>query len=225
MKIFQKIVVVFLLFCSQSYAQNKLTGKVVNSDNKPIANAKLFLDSINSNVKTNRRGEFEILVPEKINIINVYSPEYGLLSSKYNNESVMNFMFLESDKTKKDQASKNDEVSIGYSTIEKKDQVNKVENIDVKSDKNNSFYATIFDMIRGRLSGVSVSRDNKISIRGVSSIRNITDPLFVVDGSIVSSIDFISPANVKNISVLKGSDASIYGSRGANGVILINTKQ
>lgn len=48
-----------------------------------------------------------------------------------------------------------------------------------------------------------------------------TDPLFVVDGVVVNSIDNISPRMVKSISVLKGSDAAIYGSRGAGGVILI----
>jgi TonB-dependent SusC/RagA subfamily outer membrane receptor len=79
-------------------------------------------------------------------------------------------------------------------------------------------------MIRGKLAGVYVSRDNKITIRGVSSIRNISDPLFVVDGSIVSNIDYISPNNVKSISVLKGAEASIYGSQGSSGVIIIKTK-
>jgi TonB-dependent SusC/RagA subfamily outer membrane receptor len=58
----------------------------------------------------------------------------------------------------------------------------------------------------------------------VSSIRNIGDPLFVVDGVIVSSIDYISPNNVKSVSVLKDAAASIYGAQGASGVILINTK-
>ncbi len=61
---------------------------------------------------------------------------------------------------------------------------------------------------------------NKIVIRGVNSI-NSTDPLLIVDGIIVSSIDYISPQMVKSIEILKGSDAAIYGSRGANGVVMI----
>ena len=65
---------------------------------------------------------------------------------------------------------------------------------------------------------------NKIVIRGVNSI-NSTDPLFVVDGIVVSSIDDISPSMVKSIEILKGSETSIYGSRGANGVILITLVQ
>lgn len=64
----------------------------------------------------------------------------------------------------------------------------------------------------------------KIVIRGVGTINN-TDPLFVVNGIIVGSIDDISPQTVKSIEILKGGDAAMYGSRGANGVILITLKE
>jgi TonB-dependent SusC/RagA subfamily outer membrane receptor len=60
----------------------------------------------------------------------------------------------------------------------------------------------------------------KITIRGINSI-NSNDPLFIVNGIPGSSIDDISPKSVKSIEILKGSNASIYGSRGANGVVLI----
>jgi TonB-dependent SusC/RagA subfamily outer membrane receptor len=103
--------------------------------------------------------------------------------------------------------------------------VNTKQNINSSKDKNAAIYNTIYDMIRGRLAGVTVSRDNKISIRGVSSIRNISEPLFVVDGMIVSSIDYIVPNNVKEISVLKDGAAAIYGSQASAGVIIIKTKQ
>ena len=75
-------------------------------------------------------------------------------------------------------------------------------------------------MIRGKVPGVSVV-GNSIVIRGVNSVNASSDPLLIVDGVTVSSIDNISPSMVKSISVLKGPDAAIYGSRGANGVLLI----
>jgi TonB-dependent SusC/RagA subfamily outer membrane receptor len=224
MKISKTLLLILLLFVGFGYAQNKLTGKVMNSNNKPVANAKIYLDSIYSNVETNRNGDFEVQLPEKVNVINVYSHEYGLLSSKYSNESIMNFMFLESEKSIKERTKKGDKISIGYSEVDKKYKVNNSEGISLPNDKNAITYNTIYDMIRGRLSGVTVSRDNRITIRGVSSIRNISEPLFVVDGMIVSNIDYISPNNVKNISVLKGADASIYGSQASAGVIVIKTK-
>jgi TonB-dependent SusC/RagA subfamily outer membrane receptor len=62
---------------------------------------------------------------------------------------------------------------------------------------------------------------NSIQIQGSSSFNLSTEPLFVVDGIVVESVENISPTMVENITVLKGASASIYGSRGANGVILI----
>jgi TonB-dependent SusC/RagA subfamily outer membrane receptor len=86
-------------------------------------------------------------------------------------------------------------------------------------------YNNIYDYMRGKLPGVRVTNDNKIIIRGLNSLKLTSDPLFVVDGAIVSNIDYINLNEIKNISVLKDASASIYGSRGTNGVILINLKR
>jgi TonB-dependent SusC/RagA subfamily outer membrane receptor len=224
MKISITWVVLFFVFVSFGYAQNKLTGKVVNYKNKPVVNARIYLDSIYSNVTTNSNGNFEILVPKKVAVINVFSHKYGLLSSKFNDENVMTFMFLESQKSIKNRVKYGDNINVGYSEVDKQYKVYTTQSLDAENDKNSSIYNSIYDLIRGRLAGVTVTRDNKISIRGVSSLRNIGDPLFVVDGVIVSSIDYISPNNVKSVSILKDAAAAIYGARGANGVILIKTK-
>ncbi|MFV8270395.1 TonB-dependent receptor plug domain-containing protein [Flavobacterium sp. GT2N3] len=224
MKISKTWVVLFFVFVSFGYAQNKLTGKVVDYKNKPVVNARIYLDSIYSNVSTNRNGNFEVLLPKKVAVINVYSHKYGLLSSKFNNENVMTFMFLESQKSIKNRVKNGDNINVGYSEVDKQYKVYTTQSLDAQNDKNASIYNTIYDLIRGRLAGVTVTRDNKISIRGVSSLRNIGEPLFVVDGVIVSSIDYIFPNNVKSVSVLKDAAASIYGAQGGNGVILIKTK-
>ena len=224
MKISKTWVILFFIFFNSGYSQNKLTGKVVDYKNRPIENARIYLDSIYSNVITNSNGNFEVLLRKKVAFINVYSQKYGLLSSKFNNENVMTFMFLESQKSIKDLIKNGDNINVGYSEVDKKYKVYTTQSLDAQNDKNSSIYITIYDLIRGRLAGVTVSRDNKISIRGVSSLRNIGDPLFVVDGIIVSSIDYIFPNNVKSVSVLKDAAASIYGAQGGNGVILIKTK-
>ncbi|MFE3870903.1 TonB-dependent receptor plug domain-containing protein [Flavobacterium sp. ZS1P70] len=224
MKIFKLLLFVLLLNIGFANAQKKLTGKVVNNKNQPIAKAKIYLDSIDSNVETNKNGYFEVQLPVKVASINIYSYEYGLLSSKFNDESIMNFVFLDSEKATNKRIKKGEKIKIGYSEENKKYQVLNSRSIGAADDKNSGIYNNIFDLIRGRLSGVTVSRDNKITIRGVSSIRNISDPLFVVDGMIVSSIDYISPNIVKSISILKGAEASVYGSQGSSGVIVIKTK-
>ncbi|MGB5364485.1 MAG: TonB-dependent receptor plug domain-containing protein, partial [Aureibaculum sp.] len=71
---------------------------------------------------------------------------------------------------------------------------------------------------------VMVTKSNKIIIRGVNSVRNTSDPLFVVDGIIVSNIDYIPTNNIKEITVLKDAASSIYGSQASAGVIQITTK-
>jgi TonB-dependent SusC/RagA subfamily outer membrane receptor len=84
-------------------------------------------------------------------------------------------------------------------------------------------YQDIYDMIRGRVPGVEVS-GKSIRIRGTNSLNVSTEPLFVVDGVIVREIDNIAPETVRSIEVLKGPDASVYGTRGSNGVIVITRK-
>ncbi|TRX39682.1 TonB-dependent receptor plug domain-containing protein [Flavobacterium restrictum] len=213
-----------LLVFSFGYAQTKLTGKVVTAGNEPVAKAKVYLDSTYTKVTTNKKGDFEIMVPDNVTVINIYSEKQGLLSGKYNKEAVMNFMFLET-KDGVPAKNKNGEVALRYSAEKKQYEVNTANKLSTNGDNNAVVYRDIYELLRGRLPGVSVSRDNKITIRGVSSIRNISEPLFVVDGMISSSIDYIVPANVKTVSVLKDGDASIYGSQASSGVILITTKK
>ncbi len=94
--------------------------------------------------------------------------------------------------------------------------------IDIK-DSSVPAYQDIYDMIRGRVAGVEVS-GKSIKIRGTNSLNVSTEPLFVVDGVMVREIDDIAPETVKSIEILKGPDASAYGIRGSNGVIVITRK-
>ena len=72
--------------------------------------------------------------------------------------------------------------------------------------------------------GVTVTNSNQITIRGGSSWELSNEPLFVVNGVVVNSIENIAPVDIDIINILKGVDASIYGSRGSNGVIEITAK-
>ena len=81
----------------------------------------------------------------------------------------------------------------------------------------------MYDYLRGRVAGVEVSPNNSIRIRGTNSINSSTEPLIIVDGS-EADLNSVSPYDVYSVSVLKDASSSIYGVRGANGVILITTK-
>ena len=222
MKSIKLLLLVALLNLSFSYSQNILEGRVTNVKEKPVANVKIYFDSIYSNIKTNKDGYYKVELPDKVDFINVFSTKYGLLSSKYTNEDIMNFVYLNKLKSKKFKNER--ELNLGYDNAQKKYVVHSVDNFDAEMENDIVLYRTIYDMIRGRVPGVTVTRNNQIIIRGVNSVRNVSEPLFVVDGSIVSSIDYIFPTNVKDINVLKGSAASIYGAQAAGGVIVITTK-
>ena len=116
-----------------------------------------------------------------------------------------------------------DPVNVGYTVVDRDDLTTSVSV--VKADQNTSVYRNIYEMIQGRCPGVDV-QGTKVTIRGMNSINSPTEPLFVVDGVQQSgSISYISPNDVKSITVLKdAASCAIYGSQGANGVILIDLK-
>jgi len=112
-------------------------------------------------------------------------------------------------------------INTGYGKQVKRDITTSVSEVDIPKDVNT--YRSIYEMIQGRCPGVQVMGD-RIIIRGINSVNSTTDPLFVVDGQPVEDISSINPNDVDSITVLKDSAASIYGNRGANGVILITLK-
>jgi TonB-dependent SusC/RagA subfamily outer membrane receptor len=114
-------------------------------------------------------------------------------------------------------------VNIGYGEQEKDQMTTSVSKI--KGTKQTESYGSIFEMIQGKCPGVQVS-GQKITIRGIGTNSNATDPLFIVDGVQVTDISSIDPIMVDSIEVLKdAASASIYGTQAANGVILITLKK
>ena len=213
--------VVFLLLCTTISAQNKLLGKVMNFNDQPIPNAAVYLDGVNAETVTNQRGFFELVIPEGTKVIQIISKEYGLLTTEYTGSSKMNFVYLnyEADPEEVEKA------SIGYGNVARKDLTYSIQDLDIDDRDQVKGFNSVYDLIRARVPGVTVTDDNRIYIRGSNTLSPYSDPLFVVDGTIVPAIDYILPSEVKDIDILKDAAASIYGSRGANGVIIITLKQ
>jgi len=88
-------------------------------------------------------------------------------------------------------------------------------------------YTDMYELIRGRFAGVQVQSNGDIIIRGVNSFNSSSSALIVIDGVPSNSgiLSSLPPIQVKNISVLKDGGAAIYGTRGANGVVIIETKK
>lgn len=125
----------------------------------------------------------------------------------------------------------NEQVNIGYGSVRKADLTGSVSKVKVDSDKV-AGYATIYDYLKGRVPGLDISGDTgpggnpTIRIRGNRSLNGPDDPLILVDGFERRDISDISPSIIESVEVLKDvSTTASYGSRGANGVIIITTKR
>lgn len=117
-------------------------------------------------------------------------------------------------------------VNIGYGEVKRKNITSSVSKVTIDENVIGT-YNNIFEYLEGRVPGVYIdnkSNPPRVLIRGISSIYGSTDPLYVVDGMVTSDISMINPNDIKSVEILKDSAAAIYGSRGANGVILITTR-
>jgi len=120
---------------------------------------------------------------------------------------------------------KNREYAIGYGHVTDKEKLNALASLN-DNDMDFSQYSSIYEVIQGRFAGVQVV-NGEIIIRGINSINSSSAALIILDGVPAdnSVLSTIPPVQVKNISVIKDGSAAIYGSRGANGVLLIETKK
>lgn len=121
---------------------------------------------------------------------------------------------------------------MGYGVQRKSDLTGAVASVKTADALKSTPTGNVSDALQGRMAGVSVlsgsgdpSGDNTIRVRGINSITAETGPLVVIDGFIGGSLQSLNPADIASIEVLKDASATaVYGSRGANGVILVTTK-
>ena len=201
-----------------------ITGYVTDQAQRPVAYAIVMTDDVKTDVYTNNKGYFKIKVKPDVAKIGIFTTTNGIVEEPVNGRTRINFTFageVPPQVNPKGKSEADQEVNVGYGTVKKRNLTTPVSEINATESKYAS-YRTIYDVLRsGSIPGVQVS-GNSIKIQGASSLMLSTEPLFVVDGVPVENVDNIMPYMVKSIQVLKGSSASIYGSRGANGVILIN---
>jgi TonB-dependent SusC/RagA subfamily outer membrane receptor len=219
----------FLIICCSSFSsgqkKNKkitISGIVTDVKHTPVEGAVIFIDKVKTNSVTDQKGYYKVKVNSDAKEILVFTLFNGASEEEINGRTSIDLILTaqSSENEEKDKSVDKEVVNIGYGTTEKNNATTSGNKIDGQDPKF-AAYQNIYDMIRGRFPGVEVS-GHSIKIQGSSSLNISTEPLFVVDGVIVNSIDDISPQTVKSIEVLKGPAASVYGTRGANGVILIN---
>ena len=187
-----------------------ISGKVLDPGNQPVAGAVFYIDNVKTSYITDEKGAYKIKVASSVLRLKVSSSRFGVCDTLINGQTKINFRFkLNPDKT---------EV---LGSIKSSGEIYDKELKPAKSkSKKMNTYNDIYQMIRNEVSGVLVN-GRSIVIQQQNSFFGSSDPLFVVDGVIVNSIDNINPVEVKSISVLTGSSAAIYGVNGANGVLVI----
>jgi TonB-dependent SusC/RagA subfamily outer membrane receptor len=203
-----------------------LTGTVLDEAKMPVIGAAITVDGKPVSGTTGKDGSYKIKVKPGTETIGIFTNSEAVVEEPLAGRTKIDLVVpLEvHQKMMSEMADPgNEAINIGYGTVKRKDLLTPVGKVDARKDRY-AGYSNIYDMLRGEVAGVQVS-GNSIRIQGASSLMLSTEPLFVVDGSIVSSIADIPPHQVSSVEVLKGSSASIYGSRGANGVILITLKK
>jgi TonB-linked SusC/RagA family outer membrane protein len=234
------------LFCASSFAQGTrpVNGLVTTSSGQPLAGANIVIkDNAGPGTVTGPDGKFTLNVPTgKVTLTISYS---GYISRDVSADNAANLNI----RLTENPSELSTVVVIGYGSSRKSDLTGSVTSI--KSDELKAVPVTSIDQaMQGRAAGVQVTQisgkpgaETSIRIRGTSSINAGNEPLYVIDGLLISSdggdisvggtrgprispLSSISPSDIESIEILKDASAtSIYGSRGANGVVLITTKR
>ncbi len=215
-----------LTMSANGFAQTVIKGNVTDNTGEPIIGASVIEDgSANNGGVTDLDGNFTITLKgnsKKLKVSYVgMKPQVVNVSGK----SVVNIK-LEDDAT-----TLNDVVVIGYGSVKKKDLTGSVATVNNKALEAVPV-ANATEALQGKMAGVQITAtegspdaEMKIRVRGGGSITGDNTPLYIVDGFPVESISDIPASEIEDITVLKdASSTAIYGSRGANGVILVTTK-
>jgi TonB-dependent SusC/RagA subfamily outer membrane receptor len=199
-----------------------LSGYVTDANRNPVPGAMILIDKKNTNILTDSKGFYKVKTKAGAQLLTVFTLTSGTGEAKIGGQTSINVSLNGIQNNQPEKPVAEERVNIGYGTAERKDINSQVNKVSTMEDKYAS-YSNIYDMLKGAVPGLQVI-GKTITIQGPGSPNSNSQPLLVVDGTIVSTIDDIQPTQVKSVEVLKGASASIYGSRGANGVILIHLK-
>jgi TonB-linked SusC/RagA family outer membrane protein len=206
-------------------AQNTIKGIVTDENGEPLIGAGVMVEGTTIGTITGIDGDYVLSVPA--DAVNLVFSFIGLADQTVaiNGQSEINVV-LKADQTFLDEV-----VVVGYATVKRRDLLGSVSS--VGSDKlAEQPVTTVSQALSGKMAGVSVvttegdpDADIKIRVRGGGSITQDSSPLYIVDGFPVESINDIPSSEIQSIDVLKDAfSTAIYGSRGANGVVIVTTK-
>lgn len=214
------VLAVFLLTSAQLFSQNRVViGKLTTFNRFPVKNVKVVAKKSGTSALSDSMGIFSIVCHKK-DVLKIKPKAFQAVTRRVGPDSdslVINLVFIDNESNRK--------VATGYGYVNQEDLAYAVSNLDYA---NNDFcnYNDIYSLMKGKLPGVRVvdSQDGgAVYIRGVNTLNSSSKALIVVDGMIMDNISWLRPCHVASIDVIKDTMASMYGSRGANGVVVIET--
>ena len=228
-KSLQKHFVLLFLFCSipfgMSFAQSTIQGTVNDELGEPIIGASVKVQGTNDGAITDLNGSFSVKASSNATLTISY---VGYLTQNVKVAGKTNITVV----LKEDAQMLNDVVVVGYGTMKKSDITGSVVSVNTE-DMMKRAPVNVAQGLQGAAPGVIVTMQDgspdakaQVRIRGVATINGSAAPLYVVDGvQVGTDASFVNPSDIASIDVLKDASATaIYGSAGANGVIMITTK-
>ena len=223
-RVFRAMMLSALLLGSMAVQARVISGTVKDQTGETIISASVVVKGTTIGTVTDFDGNYTIDVPDDAKVL-IFS-YIGMKTQELNiTGNTMNVVLSENSEVLEEV------VVTGYGTTKKRDLVTAVSSVNAEQLKDIPV-ASASEALQGKLAGVSVTTtegspdaDVKIRVRGGTSLTQSSDPLYIVDGFQVSSIADISPSDIASMDVLKDAAATaIYGAQGANGVIIITTK-
>lgn len=215
---------------SQSSESFIVNGKVTDQNGLPIAGLVVVQKGTSNGVTTGADGSYKIEVSDKDATLEFSALGYATVEERIQGRHSINVT------TSEETLMLDEVIAIGYGSVKKKDLTTAVASVSTE-DMQLRPVSEASGFIQGKVAGVQVIQTSglpgsgmTVRVRGASSIASSNDPLYVVDGVPVGdgnyAIAYLSPSDIESMQILKdASSAAIYGSRAANGVVLITTKQ
>jgi len=201
----------------------RITGKIVDESGEGVIGANVKVVNTAIGTISNKNGEFVLNVPVN-STLEVSFIGYGTQNIYVGNKQTLNVTLKEDNKLL------NEVVVIGYGSSRKRDLTGSISTVESKSITGQTVQ-NVAQALQGKVAGVQVTNTGdpgsapQIRIRGLGTVTDGCNPLFVVDGVIVDNINYLGPNDIENISILKdASSAAIYGVRAAGGVVIVTTK-
>jgi len=198
-------------------------GQVTSFKHFMLRNVEISAKKSRTKALTDSLGQFSIMArPRDILVFKANGFQPGRRKVTEDDEYFnVNMIFVES--------KKNEKVAVGYGYMDEEDLTHALTNY---RHSNNDFeqYSSMYNLMSAELPGARVTQSLDVFIRGSENVMkgattNTGAALFVVDGIVANRIDYLTPRDIATITLLKGAEAAIYGSRSANGVVLISTRQ